>query len=106
MLIVGGCASQKYERVPTNYFLFNQDEKSGLWRSRYDDFVEIAKAYVKQNAIPFDFEGTSAILWVLQEKGALVARVEFGRGLGSPCLSVDINTAGRPVSHYTGTWHE
>jgi hypothetical protein len=106
LLLVTGCATQKYERVPTNYFLFNQDAKSGLWRPRYEDFVEIAKAYAKQKGISFNFEGTSAVLWVLQKDGALIARVEFGGSLGTPYLAVDIDTAGRAIRHFTGVLNE
>ena len=103
---MAGCATQKYERIPTNYFLFNEDAKSGLWRPRHDDFIEIAKAYAKQKGISFNFEGTSALLWVLQKDGALIARVEFSGSFGSPYLTVDIDTVGRAIQHYTGVVSE
>jgi hypothetical protein len=106
ILIVAGCATHSCERVPTNYFLFNEDAKSGLWRSRYDDFIEIAKAYAKEKRIPFNFEGTSANLWVVQENGALIARVDFRNRFGSTYLDVDIDTAGRAIRHYIGVSSE
>jgi len=106
LLLVTGCATQKYERVPTNYFLFTQDAKSGLWRPRYDDFVEIAKAYAKQKGISFSFEGTEALLWVLQKDGALIAQVEFCGSFGSPYLAVEIDTAGKAIRHDTGVLTE
>jgi len=106
ILLVAGCADQKSSRLRSEYFLFNEDSKTGLWRSRYDDFVAIAKAYAKEKNIPFEFEGTSAFLQIYQQNRTLIAHVRFEKFFGSPFLAVDIDTAGKVLRHQTGISEE
>ena len=102
MALMAGCTAPGHARDPANYFLFNADKGSGLWRARWVDFEQVAKAYAARNKIPFSFEGTSAGLSVFQEDGALVARILFSSGFGSPFLAVDMAPSGKVIRHHTG----
>jgi hypothetical protein len=98
-----GCATQEAElHKPREYFHFNQDPNSGFWRPRFDDFIGTAKAYAKRNNIPFDFNGTSASLTIFVKDGQLIARVEFFGKVGAPFLTLDMDTSGKVLRHYTG----
>jgi hypothetical protein len=101
-----GCAAHQHANSPPGSFLFNADTGSALWRTRNTDFVQIARDYAREKKIPFDFQGTSAVLMIYQERRSVIARVEFGGGLGTPCLAVWIDPSGRVVRHGTGVVHD
>jgi hypothetical protein len=102
-MLLAGCATHKPAKAQPNYLLFDADpQQSGLWRPRYDDLIETAKAYIKKSKVRFDFENTVVCLRVFQKDGGLVARVEFGRKSGYPWLAVDLDTSGKPTGYQLG----
>jgi hypothetical protein len=101
-----GCAARQHTHVEPSSFVFNANTDNALWRARNTDFVQIAKEHAREKKIAFDFQGTSAVLMICEERGALLARVEFSSGLGSQCLAVWIDPSGKVLRHGTGLVHD
>jgi hypothetical protein len=98
-LLSAGCATRKWISVsPADPLVVHGDGVKFTPR----DLEDIARKYLANEQIAFDFLGTTSQIWVFPDRGPVLAQLDWGSTLGKPCLGVEIDRQGAVVRHWKG----
>ena len=105
-LITTGCAQQFDDRLGvqsqgSHEYMFVSGDGHKMWYSALE-LETLARNYVKQKSIAFDFANTEKAIWVNTGGSRTLATVSFSSGIGKPFLDVTIDRHGKAVRHFIG----